>query len=94
MPKTAISVTPTYTSTQPDVQQLSFTPEGFRMVVATVMGNDVPEHFLPARQGSLLARAVQVAERCGAICNAEGEWMSDAIYERVVSELAPQWRVS
>ena len=48
MPKTAISVTPTYTSTQPDVQQLSFTPEGFRMVVATVMGNDVPEHFLPA----------------------------------------------
>ena len=43
-------------------------------------------------EGSLLALAVKVADRCTAICEAEDTPMSDAIYDRVLIELAPQWR--
>jgi len=76
-------------------QQMRITPNGLKVAVQMVMSGEAGEFVVePAREGSLLALAIRIADRCRAVCEAEELEMSDEVYLRALDELAPAWAAS
>jgi hypothetical protein len=70
---------------------IQFTPDGFRAVVAMSLTGEAGEHTTDVRDGSLLALARSVADRCVQLCEERGQAMSDDVYDEAVRELAPHF---
>jgi len=73
------------------MQSIQITPQGFQTIVASCMTGFAGEHFTEPREGSCLALANRVADRCMQLCEERSEDMSDALYDEAVRELAPHF---
>lgn len=73
--------------------QFQITPAGFQDVVKMSMTGEVGEHFTEIREGSALELADRVARRCTEVCQERGVDMSEEIYDEVVADLAPHFRM-